>query len=96
MIEIVVCRCYGGFGLSLDANKRYKELTGNIFECGNKNRDDPFLAQVVKELGEKADTMFSELEVIEIPDGVKWQIGEHDGLEWVEEKHRVWYGKDSL
>jgi hypothetical protein len=50
----------------------------------------------VKELGKNANTDYSELEVIEIPDDVQWEIGEYDGLEWVAEKHRVWYGKDAL
>ncbi len=25
-----------------------------------------------------------------IPDDVKWQIEEYDGLEWIAEKHRTW------
>jgi hypothetical protein len=28
--------------------------------------------------------------VVEIPDGVEWEIAEYDGLEWVAEKHRTW------
>jgi len=33
---------------------------------------------------------YSELKVVEIPDDVKWQLEEYDGLEWVAEKHRTW------
>ena len=53
-------------------------------------RDDPALVQVVEELGADANARFAELGIVEIPDGVAWQIEEYDGLEHVAEKHRVW------
>lgn len=54
------------------------------------DRDDPVLIQTIEDLGDNASGRFSELEVIEIPDGVEWQIEEYDGLEWIAEKHRTW------
>jgi hypothetical protein len=27
---------------------------------------------------------------VDIPDGVKWSIQQHDGKEWIVEKHRTW------
>ena len=53
-------------------------------------RDDPTLVQVVEELGADANARFAELAVVEIPDGVAWQIAEYDGYEHVAEKHRTW------
>ena len=53
-------------------------------------RDDPALVQVVEELGADANARFAELAIVEIPDGVAWQIEEHDGYEHVAEKHRTW------
>lgn len=53
-------------------------------------RDDPALVQVVKELGKEADGCRSALVIVEIPDGVEWQIEEYDGYEHVAEKHRIW------
>ena len=53
-------------------------------------RDDPALVQVVEELGADANARFAELEIVEIPDGVSWQIEEYDGYEHVAEKHRTW------
>ena len=53
-------------------------------------RNDPVLIQVVEELGKDANSRYSELKIVEIPDGVAWQIDEYDGLEWVAEQHRTW------
>jgi hypothetical protein len=53
-------------------------------------RDNPLLVQVVEELGELANDRFSELKIVEVPDGVDWYIEEYDGLEWVAEQHRTW------
>ena len=33
----------------------------------------------------------AELKVVEIPDGVDYIITEYDGLEQIEETHRVWF-----
>jgi hypothetical protein len=48
------------------------------------SRDDPFLVQVVEELGDEAFGNFSELEVVEIPEGVLYRIDEYDGMESIE------------
>ena len=55
------------------------------------DRADLDLIEVVKELGNKANGRYAELKIVEIPDGVEWEISEYDGLETVEEKHRSWY-----
>lgn len=53
-------------------------------------RDDPFLVQVVEQLGEDANGEFARLKIVEIPDGVEWTIGEYDGIEHIAEVHRTW------
>jgi hypothetical protein len=53
-------------------------------------RDDPDLVAVVEELGNLANSRYSELKVVEVPDDVKWKINEYDGLEHVAEVHRIW------
>jgi len=93
MQEIVINDCYGGFSLSQKACDRYKELSGNEVEpygARELERNDPFLVQVVKELGPEADGSFASLKIVEVPDDVKWGIEEYDGAEWVAEIHRTW------
>lgn len=53
-------------------------------------RHDPLLVKVVEELGDAADGSCAELKVVEIPDGVDYEIDEYDGLESIHEKHRTW------
>lgn len=53
-------------------------------------RNDPFLIKVIEELGESASGKHSELKIVEIPDDVKWEIEEYDGLEKIRECSRVW------
>jgi len=60
------------------------------FSIYDFDRDDEVLVQVVEELGKEANGSHSELEVVEIPQGVEWEIDNYDGIETVEEKHRSW------
>jgi hypothetical protein len=53
-------------------------------------RNDPILVQVVEEMGEKVNSVYSSLKVVDIPDDIEWQIEEYDGWEHVAEKHRTW------
>lgn len=70
-----------------DHNKKYDEIS---LTSRPDNRTDKQLIKVVEELGEAANGSCARLEIIEIPDGVDWQIDEYDGLETVHEKHRSW------
>jgi len=90
-MKIVINSCFGGFGLSDAALARYNELSGqtieNYYEIA---RNDTNLVQVVEELGKNADTRYSELNIVDIPEDVDWAIHEYDGLEHIYEKHRTW------
>jgi len=70
--------------------KNRNELNKYLWNERDIKRDDPALVKTVEDLGEKANSMCSELKVVEIPDDVDWEITEHSGWEQVEEKHRVW------
>ena len=91
-MKVVINRCYGGFSLS---EKAYEYLGIPWDEYGFKCRDKEDrtnlkLVECVEKLGEDANGTFAELKVVDIPDGVEWEIEEYDGMEWVAEKHRVW------
>lgn len=53
-------------------------------------RHNPILVQCVKALGAAASGKLAQLEVIEIPDGIQYEIDEYDGIESVSEVHRSW------
>lgn len=54
-------------------------------------RNDPHLVAMVERLGEEeSGGAHASLRVVEIPDGVEWEIDEYDGMERVAETHRTW------
>lgn len=91
--KIVINKCYGGFGLSEQAEHDYKELAGITdpdWYHSDASRDDPYLVKVVEDLGELAAGPYASLKVVEIPAEVDWEIGDYDGVEWIAEVHRTW------
>lgn len=91
MRKIVINNCWGGFGLSDAAIERYQELSGSDGSSYHSiERDDTLLVQVVEELGESSNGKYSELKVVEIPDGINWYIHDYDGCETINEVHRSW------
>mgnify|MGYP007082159821 FL=1 len=91
MQKIVINVCFGGFGLSKKALTLYNELTGSArkYDSGIP-RDCNTLVQIVEEMGKQSWDNYSQLKVVEIPDGVEWEIKEYDGSEHIAEKHRTW------
>lgn len=68
-----------------------RSLSGRYWDSWiGDNRSHPLLVQVVEELGEKADGRFAKLKIVEIPDGIEWEIDEYDGVEHIAEKHQTW------
>jgi hypothetical protein len=74
----------------LPENDAEKVLNENYFDPNDIPRDDPILVQIVKEMGEESFGMHADLVIVEIPDGVDWEIDEYDGNESIHEKHRSW------
>ena len=90
-MKIVINACYGGFGLSKEALALFNERSGTVVTYDIEiKRDNPILVEIVEQLGESANTRFSQLKVVEIPDDVEWGIEEYDGDEYIAEKHRTW------
>jgi len=74
-------------GFYKSANERAEKISISYMDI---RRDDSNLIKVVEELGDKANGRYAELQIVEIPDGIKWEIEEYAGLERVSEKHRTW------
>ncbi len=53
-------------------------------------RNDPILVSIVEADPKAASASLADLSVVEIPDGIEWEIGEYDGIEWVDEAHKSW------
>ncbi len=101
-MEIVVNRCYGGFGISKAVYDKlelewdgYEYIDNDDLGIKSDNfyayRTDKRLIKAIKEVGLKeAGGKFSRLEIVEIPDNVEWEIYDYDGIETIHEKHRTW------
>ncbi len=54
------------------------------------DRADSDLVAAVESLGKGANSNYSELKIVEVPDGVKWTIDCRGICERVHEVHRIW------
>jgi len=75
-----------------EAHKKFnEEYSAHFIESGRDiDRSDPRLIRIVETLGVEANGSCAQLEIVEIPDDVKFAIEEYDGIEWVSEEHRTW------
>jgi len=96
--KIVINTCFGGFELSDEAIAMFRERKGITADeratySDELARDDVDLITVVEALGEKANTQYSELKVVEVPAWLRekgWLIEEYDGREYIAEHHCTW------
>lgn len=79
------------YELTLEERKASNEkYASHSLKDSDIDRTDPTLLEVVERLGKAANGRCADLEIIEIPDGVQWEIDEYDGMETVDEVHRSW------
>ena len=96
--KVVINACFGGFGLSGEARAMWRERKGITADAratyaDELARDDADLIAVVEELGEKANSTYSQLKVVEVPMWLTekgWTIEEYDGWEHIAENHQTW------
>lgn len=97
MQVVINTKYFGSFSISKKAiehirkkikNKKDKKSIG-YFSFDN-DRSNPLLVDAVFKLKEKANGLYSELKIVEIPDDVAWQITATDGVEIIREEHRIW------
>ncbi len=85
-MKILVNRCYGGFSFSDAFTEHIQSLTKGQLVNNNElwTRHNPFLVEEAIKFGLKeASGMCANLNVDEIPDGARYEIGEYDGQEWI-------------
>jgi len=88
-MKVVINACFGGYNLSLEACDQLQAL-------GHKQphkipRNHGHLVRVVEELGtERASGPHAKLTIIEVPGGINFFIGDHDGDESVIERGHTW------
>jgi hypothetical protein len=56
----------------------------------NIKRNDPLLVKCVEMNGDWSFGSHAELKVVNIPDGVEFEIDDYDGMETIHEAHRSW------
>jgi hypothetical protein len=83
-MQVVINRCYGGFGLSTEAERILLETLGeDAFH--EMERHNPIFVSLVKNMGEAVNNTYSKLQVIEIEDGLDYEVDEYDGYESITE-----------
>ena len=54
-------------------------------------RNHPLLIQAIENIGiNKASSSLAEIRIVEIPDGIDYEIDDYDGVETIHETHRSW------
>jgi len=71
-------------------DKQWNDPKNNIHSDRDIPRTDSDLIAVVEKLKTKANGWVANLSVVEIPDGISYEITDYDGVETVEETHRSW------
>ena len=90
-MKVVINRCYGGFSLS-KAAYNYLGLEWDGFGFAYRyDRTNPKLIECLETIGcEVASGGLADLKIVEIPDDVKWELEEYDGIEWISELPQIW------
>jgi len=101
-MKVAINRCWGGFGVSKEVFKalgmkwdNYGYLSNEDFGIKSDNynayRSDPRLIEAIEKVGvSKSSGAMAKIEIVEIPDDVKFEIENYDGQESIHEEHRSW------
>lgn len=84
-MKIAINKCYGGFGLSKEAYD-YLGIPWDGYGYAyndDEKRTDTRLIECIETLGAMADGRYASLRIVEVPDGVPYEIDCYDGIETV-------------
>ena len=97
MQVVINVKNFGSFSISQKAvdfirkKVKGKENKNSIFTYSfDEDRSNVLLVEAVSKLKDKANGLYSELKIVEIPDDIEWQVFAINGEEWIAEKHRTW------
>lgn len=99
MTKIAISGSYIGFLLSEDAINEVNMRKGTNYtttDIQRINRSDQDLIAAIEKLGDKANGISNwtktktDIRIIEIPDGIEWEILDYDNIECVQEVARRW------
>lgn len=97
MQVVINTKQFGSFSISEKAidfirkKIKGKDNKNSIYTYSfNDDRSNYLLIEAVSKLKDKANGLYSELKIVEIPDDVEWQVFAINGEEWIAEKHRTW------
>jgi hypothetical protein len=76
-----------GDSFSIHSMKNWNGITLYLDES---HRTDSVLIEVVEELGKEANGEFADLQIVEIPDDMEYEIIDHDGIERLCEVGKTW------
>jgi hypothetical protein len=69
------------------SNEDFGITSDNYYEW----RTDKRLIKIIEKIGiERSGGYLSKLIIVDIPDDIKWEIDEYDGIETVHEQHKSW------
>jgi len=60
------------------------------YEARDSSRTCPILIKLVKDGTTSVNDRYAKLEVVDIPEGVAYEISEYDGIESVEAPRQIW------
>lgn len=91
-MKVVINVRYGGFTIFEEALSELGLTYDQYLEVRDKInfRSSETLIKFVEETNKSTVPRFSELRVVEVPDGIPCHIEEYDGREWIAEDHQTW------
>lgn len=74
------------------AHEDRDKIKDSILFLDDEYREDSIFIEVVEELGEKANTRYSDLKIVEIPDDVaeNYVVDDYDGIETLHRRVQEW------
>lgn len=69
---------------------KHPDMVLTYFAGEKLDRTNPELIAMIERMGSEAMIKPQALKIVDVPDDVEWEISCYDGVEKIEEKHRVW------